>query len=195
MSKNIPAIFPDIGPGEFMSGLKVETNDWQSAMESQHHQHQRRGAQTTIYISDGDPFETTSGSYTTIDDNDADNPLTLHQGVVRLTREMVDASAIKHSLTFVGVGKDIDVQVKVYAPDSGTTPLATFTASRASSTVDRFESSVLIAAAAADEDGVSGNDPRVLLVSIEVKANSTSAALYQAFVYESYITGAQLPTE
>lgn len=195
MSKTLPSIHPDIGPSEFMSGRDVEANDWHETIKSQHHQKQRVGARATIYISETDPFETTSGSYTTIDDNDADNPLTLHQGVVRLTREMVDAGAIKHELTFVGVGKDIDVQVSIYAPDSGTTPLATFTASRASSTVDRFESSILIAAAAADEGGVLDNDPRVLLVSIEVKANSTSAALYQAFVYESYITGAQLPTE
>lgn len=193
MSKTLPSTYPSVGPGEFMSARPIQADDWHNTAQCQHHIYQRIGSRSTIYLSGDDPFETTSGSYTTTDDNDADHPLTLHQGVIRLTREMIDSGAVKHELVFVGVGKDIDVQVSVFAPDSGTSALTAFTASRASSTVDRFEGSVLLTKAQADAGGVSGSDPRVLLVSIEVKANTTSAALYQAFVYESYISASELP--
>lgn len=194
MSKTLPSTYPDTGPGEFMAAQTIQANDWDNITQCQHHLYQRIGARSNIYISGDDPYETTSTSYTTVDDNDADHPLTLHQGVIRLTREMIESSAVKHELVLVCVGKDIVVEASVYAPDSGvTTTLTTFTATRVSTTVDRFEGSVLLTKAQADESGVSGSDPRVLLVSIKVKANATSAALYQAYIYESYITAAELP--
>lgn len=179
-----------------MSGRNIEADDWHKTVQCQHQLHQRHGTRAIIYQCEDSPFATTSLTATTVDDNDADNPLTLHQGVIRLTREMVDAGSIKHELTVRCVGKDIDVNVSVFEVDSGSlVALGTFTVSRASTTVDTFENSILITEAAADEGAVLDQPPRTLLVAISANAISTSAELYQAIAYETYITGVQLPTE
>lgn len=197
MSKVIPTAYTQPRPLTYAAGKPIIASDWADLAQQGHHIYQRIGARVPLYSTAGTDangaFETTSASYTSIDDNDATRPLTLFTGVFRLTREMLDSSAVKHQLVLVGVGSYIDLQATVYAVDTGTS-LGTITASTSSSSSVRFESSLLLTKAQADAGGVSGSAPRILGVSIQAKVNTGATAhLYHAMLYESYITGAQLP--
>lgn len=159
--------------------------------------YQRLGARVPLYWVTGSDssscYSTTSASYTSVDDNDAQRPLTLFTGVFRLTREMLEADIVQHELKLVCVGSGIDVEATIYAVDTDEV-LGTITASNSSADVERFEGSISITKVAADAGAIEDSAPRILGISIQARINTqVTGLLYHAIVYESYIDAAQLP--
>lgn len=189
MSVTVPSTMPALDLSRFAPLSPVRAADLQATAQAQAYTFARRGVRAPI-VWRVEPWQTTSGSYTRVDAGAASRDLE-EQVVLRLERELVVASAASVQLQLHVFGAQLDCRATVYAPDTDTT-LGTITTTWAGPT-GRWASAILTLTSAQADEGGSAGPPRALLISLEARATSATASLYQAHLRAALATSATIP--